>query len=115
MALIDDFKARFPEFDGTLVDNNLPRLQDVWPYYFNKEYSTLTKEVILNLNAHLLVLDQNGSPSSIQELTSTSVGSVSESYASKSDSSDRNDFFRSTKYGQAFLMLSKFCGGISFQ
>ena len=115
MALIDDFKARFPEFDITLVDNNLPRLQDVWPNYFNKDYVDSTKEAILNLNAHLLLLDQNGSFSPIQEGVSTTVGSVSESYAAKTDSSDRNDLFRSTKYGQAFLMLSRFCGGVSFQ
>ena len=124
MTLIADFKARFPEFDATLVDANLPRLEAVYKAYFNKEYLAGVQpvsEAILNLLAHLLVVDTSAAasplgstPAPLQEATSTSVETVSQSFAGKTDSTDRTDFLRSTKYGQTFLLLAKTCGGVRF-
>lgn len=113
MALIDDFKVRFPEFDSTVVDNRLPFLEDVFHCYFGANYgaNACDDEAILQLLAHLMVLDgqtQNGNQLPLQLEASKSVGSVSVSYtAGFVSSSDRDAFFGLTMYGQMFLMLTR--------
>jgi len=108
MALIDDFKARFPEFDEAVVDQWLPILENVWPAYYGRPYEIPNKEAILNLIAHLLTAEitPGGGGESFKNLASQSVGSVSESYVASGQSGDNYDFFGWTKYGQAFLYLT---------
>ena len=112
MALIDDFKARFPEFDTGVVDQYLPILEGVWPCYFNKPYTGCNQEAILNLVAHLLTTEVQTSKASGQVVASKSVGSVSTSYVQAAGStSGMYSMFGSTKYGQRFLQLIAHMGG----
>lgn len=116
MAIIDDFKARFPEpaFTTAEVDLYLPNLIEIYSCYNGWNYSTKCgKEVILNLLAHLLVNEVDASPEPIQMLASISVGDVSLSNVAKAINSQDSDFFSSTKYGRRYLQLiSKNFGGI---
>lgn len=109
MALIDDFKARFPEFDETQVDTYLPILEPVWPAYYAVEYdptNARNKEAILNLIAHLFVYEVRTSAAASKEVASKTVGSVSTSYVQSAHSSGQlYDTFSTTKYGQRFLLL----------
>ena len=106
MALIDDFKARFPEFDTAVVDQYLPILEPVWPCYYGGDYSQVCdKEIILNLLAHLLVGESATSSNASRTVASKTVGSVSVSYAGLDSQSSTTDFFATTKYGQRYLML----------
>jgi hypothetical protein len=107
MALIDDFKARFPEFDDAVVDQYLPILEPLWPCYYGGDYTVACdKEAILNLIAHLTLLEVQASSSSPQSVASQSVGDVSQSFVAKDSSGFDNDFFASTKYGARFLYLT---------
>lgn len=106
MALIDDFKKRFPEFDPEVVDQYFPALEEVWPCYYGRPYSKCNKEIILNLIAHLMVIQINPGSSSIREQASRSVGSVSVSFTARTDTGGLSDFFGFTKYGQMYLMLT---------
>ena len=116
MSIIDDFKARFPEFDVTVVNDRLPVLIEVYPVYCNRVYedSPTNKEIILNLLAHLLTGDRLGGldTSGGSMIASQSVGSVSESFTAKNGKSELWDFFGGTKYGQLYIQLTRrFIGG----
>ena len=115
MALIDDFKARFPEFTDAVVDQYIPILEPVWPCYYNKTYENCNQEAILNLVAHLLVMEVRNGAASIQNVASKSVGSVSTSFqASTASQGQMTDLYNSTKYGQRFLLLiGRNYGGIA--
>lgn len=110
MAIIDDFKARFPEFeDEAQIHAILPNLILVYPCYWGGSYeSTCGQEIVLNLLAHLFVVQTNpgtGNPKSVQ---SKSVGNVSTSFESGyAPGSGRASWFRTTKYGMQYLMLSR--------
>ncbi len=106
MALIDDLKARFPEFDTAVVDQYLPILEDVWPCYYGQAYTACNKEIILNLVAHLVVIESAQNASPVKEESSRSVGSVSVSFESRASANNLSDFFGSTKYGQKYLLLT---------
>jgi hypothetical protein len=108
MALIDDFKARFPApaFKDAVVDTWLPILTDVWPCYYGGGYTACNKEIVLNLVAHLLVMETRPTASSMRETTSRAVGSVSVTNAATKSTSDLNDFFSASKYGQKFMLLT---------
>ena len=106
MALIDDFKARFPEFSTAVVDQYLPILETVWPCYYPQKYAACNKEIILNLVAHLLVVEQSPGSTSVKEQSSRSVGNVSVSFESRANTSNMSDMFGSTKYGQRYLLLT---------
>lgn len=114
MAILDDFKARFPEFDPAEVDTNLPKLINIWPCYYGGTYETTCgQEIILNLLAHLLVTENNTTQQPFQTAASQSVGDVSVSYINTSIPGDPRDFFMFTKYGQRFKQLTSFhTGGI---
>jgi len=109
MANIDDFKARFPNFDATVVDSLFPFIEQEWECYFCGDYSNdCDKAAILMLQAHLFVMESNPSEASARLQQSKSVGSVSVGYAGPTHSGGQNyDFFNTTKYGQRFLMLIK--------
>lgn len=106
MALIDDFKARFPEFDETEVDNRLPFLEAEYSCFYNFPYEDCHKTAILYLLAHMMVGDISTSQSASQLQASRSVGNVSVSFQSLASASDRSAWLTATKYGQRFLLLS---------
>ena len=105
MALIDDFKARFPEFDETEIDAAWSGLEAYWPCFYGAEYGSndCDDQKILYLIAHLFSVNQ--STGSAKTASSDSVGDVSSSYVVSAGMSDREAFFSSTKYGQQFNMM----------
>ena len=108
MAIIDDFKLRFPppEFSVADVDEKLPSFIDTYTCYYNAEYVTdCDKEIILQLLAHLLYRQLLVTQQPIQTASSHSVGSVSESFNSPM-SGNLIYFFNTSKYGQTFIMLT---------
>lgn len=115
MTLTTDFKARFPEFDASTVDQYLPTLEPVWPCYYGGNYDIkCDQEIILNLLAHLLVGETAASSASSRNVASKSVGSVSVGYAGLTKNTMGTDFFLTTKYGQRYLMLTSTRGGVVF-
>ena len=114
MALIDDFKTRFPEFDVFAVDAAWAGLEASWPCLYGGQYdvSDCDDEIILNLIAHLFSVGQDSGPATIA--ASESVGSVSVTNYINQSMSNRESFFSSTKYGQQFIMMTQFRQGASF-
>jgi len=116
MALIDDFKTRFPEFTAEQVDAYLPALESVWSSYYGGTYEDCGVEIVLNLLAHLLVVEVSSGTSSPLASQSKSVGSVSTSYLASAPSTERSAWLMSTKYGMRYLMLtSRNIGGYFVQ
>lgn len=115
MALIDDFKARFPEFPTATVDTYLPILEYVWPSYYAKDYTEETREAVLNLVAHLLVGETSSGSATAHDVQSKSVGSVSISYVTPTQPGGALfDMFNSTKYGQRyFILIRNGYGGVA--
>lgn len=108
MTIIDDFKARFPELDETQIDATLPNLILVYPYYWGGSYEACGQEIVLNLLAHLFVVQTNPGTGNTKSVQSKSVGNVSTSFESGyAPGSGRASWFRTTKYGMQFLMLSR--------
>ena len=113
MSLIDDFKGRFPAFDTDLVDSYWDSIEGAYPCYYGGAYTGVSgcdTEIILNLCAHLFLVQSDASTGPARAEESKTIGSVSVSYSSLSD---RGSFFMSTKYGQLFLQLTsaRACGG----
>lgn len=106
MTIIVDFKARFPEFDETVVDTYLPTLIDVYPCYYVGEYTGCGVEIILNLLAHMLVQETSSGSASLKDESSKSVGNVSVSFGLAETKMERNAWFRSTRYGMRYLILT---------
>ena len=106
MALIADFKARFPEFPEATVDTWIPILDPIWPCYYGGSYeNTCDQEIILNLLAHLMIFESSTSDEAPRSIMSQSVGDVSQTFSSRSDAGVNSDFFSSTRYGARFLLL----------
>lgn len=108
MALIDDFKVKFSEFDTTYVDTNLPLLETTYTCFYGIEYKKGTScddEAILYLLAHLLRLQQNGSGQTTG-VASKSVDGVSISYITPSNATERFSFYGSTRYGLMFMQIT---------
>lgn len=122
MAVVDDFKTRFPElvtrYTVEVVDNRIPVLMNDVPLYFGRPYDVPRNQPpTLNLLAHLLILDQggvSGGGAAQGVIASKSAGSVSVSFAAKNDKSKLWDFFGSTKYGQAFIQMTSGIIGARF-
>jgi len=114
MSLIADFKARFPEFSESVVDQYIPILEPVRSCYFVGSYTNCNREIVLNLLAHLMVIETNAGTGGLKSTNSRSVGSVSESFSSRTTTGGNSDFFTTTKYGQRFMMLTKFRAGSKF-
>lgn len=100
MTIQTDFEARFPSI--TWVE----AIASTWTAYTCLAYGDNTKEAILNLIAHLLVLESAPGTGASRTAESKSVGSVSVSYGSASNSSNLATFFNSTRYGQRFWLLT---------
>ena len=113
MALIDDFKARFPPpvFATSVVDQWVPILEPNIDCYYGGAYTGCGVEIILNLVAHLVTIEggqagTGGGSSAKQVQTSKSVGSVSVGYAGRANAgSSTDEFFASTRFGQTYLLL----------
>jgi len=115
MPLIDDFKTRFPQFDIAAIDASWPGIEPAYKCYYGVEYDGATgcdTEIILNLCAHLFVMQSSGKNAPAQALAIKSVGSVSTSYQT-GETTNQRAFFMSTKYGQMFLQMTsaRACGG----
>lgn len=114
MTIANDFKARFPDFDEAVVDTYLPIVAEIWQCYFPQPYTSCNKEIILNLIAHLIVVEKSPGTASIRSQTSRSVGSVSVSQGSVSKVDSLTDMFSFTKYGQRFLFLTQSRGARAY-
>ena len=115
MALKDDFKTRFTEFDNAAVDAAWPGLESLWPCIYNASYdgnNGCDDEAILQLNAHLFTVGQGKGPAFTS--SSKSVGSVSVTKLIDPSLSARESFFNSTKYGQAYWLITQFRQGACF-
>jgi hypothetical protein len=115
MALIDDFKTRFPEFDAITVDQYVPILEPLWSCYWGGSYDEpCGKEIVLNLIAHLIVGETTAGTENIKSTQSKSVGSVSVSYSEGfAATSERIGWLNATRYGARYLMLtSRSAGGV---
>jgi hypothetical protein len=100
MSIQTDFEGRFPTIPWQ------PWVESVWPSYTCLTYNDKNKEAILNLIAHLLVLDGLPGTGSARTEESKSVGSVSVSYGSSANTSELAGFFNSTRYGQRYWLLT---------
>lgn len=100
MTIQADFEARFPTI--TWVE----AIASTWTAYACLAYSDSTKEAILNLIAHLLVVDAMPGTGAARTAESKSVGSVSVSYGAATSGSNMASFFNSTRYGQTYWMLT---------
>lgn len=109
MAILDEFKTRFPEFDAATADQYIPILEPIWPCYYGGEYETACdKEIILNLLAHLLVNETATGSGNVKSTQSKSVGNVSISYSNGyAPTSERLDWLGRTKYGMRYIMLTR--------
>lgn len=114
MALLDDFKARFPAFDEDTADTYVPIMEEARLAYFAEDYSASNKELVLNLIAHLATVEARASDSPEQIEASRTVGSVSQSFQSGAMAQPLDEFFTSTRYGQAYLRLLRFRRGAMF-
>lgn len=111
MALLDDFKARFPGYDTATADTYVPIMEDARLAYFAEDYSADNKELVLNLVAHLVTVEARASDSAERLEASRTVGSVSQSFQAGTASNPLNEFFSSTRYGQVYLRLLRHRGG----
>lgn len=115
MPLIDDFKSRFPEFDASTVDSYIPTLEGIWPCYYGGVYEGCGVEIILNLLAHMLVVETNAGSGNVKSTDSKTVGNVSVTYSQGyASTSDRNAWLKSTKYGMRYYLLTRSRQGAIF-
>ena len=108
MAVSDDFKSRFPEFDAVTVDQYIPILEPVWPSYWGGDYAAPSgQEIVLNLIAHLITAEISAGSDNVKTAQSKSVGSVSVSYSpGYAPTSERTAWLKTTKYGVRYLWLT---------
>ena len=114
MAVLADFKIRFPEFDAVTVDQYIPILEPVWPSYWGGRYDEpCGQEIVLNLLAHLITVEISAGSDNVKTAQSKSVGNVSISYSQGyAPTSERNAWLKTTKYGARYLWLtSRNAGG----
>ena len=106
MSLIDDFKARFPEFDTAQVDAVFPSISATYHCYYNNDYgvSECEDEAILQLCAHLFVVQSSATARPSREVSSRGADGLSVSYGD--NKTGDASFYSSTKYGQAFLLIT---------
>lgn len=96
MALIDDFKTAFPQFDSDAVDAIFPQLEALYPSYYGGTYvdgatNSTDNNAILFLLAHLFT---------VLTVMNQSMGGVTEI-----DSSDFDAYFKLSIFGQNYLAL----------
>jgi hypothetical protein len=103
--ILDDFRAKFPEFES-VPDDVINSIIAEYRCYYNFGYDEhcCKQTAILYLIAHLVYLQQNPTNSPIREASSQSVGSVSVSFGLTSKTA-YEAFFNSTPYGQRYLLI----------
>ena len=108
MALIDDFKAKFPnDFTEQQVDDNWANLDPEYLCFYRANLNiACEKSAALYVIAHLLYLSLQTSKASFRLATSTTVHDVSVSYATPANIDDLHTFYNTTRYGQLFLMIT---------
>jgi hypothetical protein len=105
MTIQTDFEERFAGVVPPIVWQ--PWVESVWPSYACcMVYDDKNKEAILNLIAHLLLLDSMPGTGAARTEESKAVGSVSVSYGSSMSDDGLKAFFNSTKYGQRYWLLT---------
>lgn len=108
MAILDDFKTRFPEFDTAQADTYVPILEDVWPCYYGGKYEGCGQEIVLNLLAHMITIEASPGSGNVKSTQSKSVGNVSVSYSpGYAPTSERMAWLKTTKYGMRYIMLTR--------
>lgn len=104
--LVDAGDANQPAIDDCLVEAGLVLGEPRCP--------KLADSLILAWAAHC-VATSSSNPSGVDEgsgpVTSKSVGSVSVSYQVANSTGTLTDYYRSTRYGNKFLMYQKYCYG----
>ena len=100
MTIQADFEERFPTLTWQ------PWVESVWPSYTCLTYNDKSKEAILNLIAHLLVLDSAPGTGAARTEQSKAVGSVSVSYGTSENDGSLASFFNTTRYGQRYWLLT---------
>ncbi|MBL3520300.1 DUF4054 domain-containing protein [Arcobacter lanthieri] len=111
MAMIDDFKAKFPMIPTATVDTYFPLFQDNYKCYYGADYGVnpCDDEAILYLIAHLITVTNQTALTGASPnfaVASESVDGVSTSYFMGNGNTNLNDsFFLSTVYGQIFKQL----------
>tara|TARA_Y100000310_G_scaffold195657_1_gene195634 strand:- start:2398 stop:2745 length:348 start_codon:yes stop_codon:yes gene_type:complete len=113
MTIADDFDARFPGFDTTIRTTYFTIVEAIWAEYYCFDYTDETQEAILNLIAHLMLLESDPSNEPQHVKTSQSAGSVSVSFQA-GDDSVLAQFYSTTKYGQRFWQLVSLKAGGGF-
>ena len=116
MARIDDFKARFINFDTAVVDSFFPIIEPLTAVYYGGDYddNAFDKEVIMQLWAHLITIESNATSAAVRSVASKGVGSVSVSYEASKPQSGNLALFNTTRYGQQFLLLTSKNQGAKF-
>lgn len=111
---VEDFRARFPEFDdprasdaqvqAAIEDTECEFNIDRWGCAYTRGHSLLV--------AHLLILSERRQSSNSAagaapalQANSKSADSVSIGYNSKGAESSMEEYYKSTNYGQEYLML----------
>lgn len=110
MSILDDFKARFEKdckLDLEAIEACWNTLDPIWKCYYCFEYgqNDCTDEAILNLIAHLWIVESSQSTASMKGVSSKSWGGESVTYSPSSDDSDMRTFFNTSVYGQRYLRL----------
>ena len=109
MSLASDFKCRFSEFTAPDVDKFVLIYEPELLQYYGSPYdpaNDATREIILNLLAHLIMLELRRAKTPVRNVSSRSVGGVSTSYEAGGAMDVQHAFFSTTAYGQRFLLLT---------
>jgi hypothetical protein len=108
VALIDDFKARFSQFNSDSVDNVFPFLEKDYIYYYNFPYveGGPKSEIILFLLAFLYKVEKSPSDGQKNQVRSASAKGVSSTFNVSDMSTEQRNFLNSNDYGQRFLRMA---------
>jgi hypothetical protein len=115
MATTADFRSRFPEFSdsGVYPDSRIQLFLDDSSLLIGDNWGTCEDLGIMYLTAHYLIIsdgENGGITSSVNQVSSKSVGSVSESFANPTFKNENDYFYASTSYGQRYLSYKKIVG-----
>ena len=114
MSLNSDFEAEFPELlplDNDIYNNAVNK----YPLFDGRVYDETVDNkdniIILYLIAHLYYskLRNSGSPNPqevAKDISSKSVGSVSVTYNTPQNTTNRQAYFMTTSYGQQYLIMT---------
>ena len=118
-ATFDDFKLRYPELVAEGDANQLAIeacLEEALLFLNEAACPKIFDTMHMAWAAHCLARsgnNPNGAEAGAGAATTKTVGSVSITYAvsQKSEGGDLSDYFKSTPYGQQYLVYAKYCIG----